>query len=145
MAPLKINLPAPSFVRLLVEALLPEIIPVIEKSPIPPKVNPAVFVIAPVIVNVFVPEAISVFILEAAATFIVPDKVAAAAPVINLIAPVLLIPVPLMVMASGIEVAPLISIAALAPTVVPRDPVEVPNASLFFICTVPAVMEVVPA
>ena len=127
--------------------LVPAIIPEIEKSPIPPNVNPAVLVIPPLIVKVFVPEAMSVLILDAAATVIVPDKVAAEAPVINLIAPVLLIPVPLTVMASGIVNvdAPLISIAALAPTNVPWDPDAVPNASLFFIWTVPAVIEVVPA
>ena len=116
--------------------LLPEIMPEIEKSPIPPNVNPALFAIAPLIVNVFVPEAMSVLILDAAATVIVPDNVAADAPVINLIAPVLLIPVPLIVMASGIAVAPLISNAALAAMEVNEDPVPavaLPNALLFCI------------
>ena len=79
------------------------------------------------------PEAISVLILDAAATVIVPDNVAADAPVINLIAPVLLIPVPFIVIASGIAVAPLISNAALAPIEVPSEPDKVPNALLFCI------------
>ena len=141
--PAKISLPPPSLVRLLVELLLPEIIPVIDTSPTPPNVNPALFAMFPVKVNV--PELISVFILEAAPVVIVPDKVAAEAPVTNLIAPVLLIPVPLIVMDSGIAVAPLISIAALDPTNVPCELVLVPNASFVFISTIPAVMDVVPA
>ena len=123
MVPLNNNLPAPSLVRLLVDVLDPVIIPVIEKSPIPPNVNPAVFVMPPLMVKVFVPEAMSVLILDAAATVIVPDKVAACAPLTNRMAPpVPDIPNPFIVIASGIVNAaevPLISIAALAPTNVP--------------------------
>ena len=119
MVPLNNNLPAPSFVIVLLAVLLPEIIPVIEKSPIPPNVNPAVFVIPPLIVNVFVPEVMSVLILDAAATVIVPDKVAAPEVLKILMAPALLAPKPLMEMASGIVMAPFISNVAADPIVVP--------------------------
>ena len=122
MVPLINNLPAPSLVIVLL-AVLPEIIPVIEKSPIPPNVNPAVFVIPPLIVRVFVPDVMSVLILDAAATVIVPHKVAACAPLTNLMAPpVPDIPNPFIVIASGMVNAaevPLISIAAPDPTNVP--------------------------
>jgi hypothetical protein len=92
---------------------------VIPPALVVPKLKFALAVIPPAMVKVFVPEVISVFILEAEATVIVPDNVAAANELLsNLIAPVLLTPVPLIVIASGIVKAddPLISIAAPVPT-----------------------------
>ena len=95
-----------------------------------------------------VPVAISVLILEAVATVMVPDKVAACAPLTNLMAPpVPDIPNPLIVIASGIVNAaevPLISKAAPDPTIVFVEPTA-PNALLFAICITPAVIDVVPA
>ena len=94
-----------------------------------------------------VPVAISVLILDAEATVIVPDKVAAFAPLTNLMAPpVPDIPNPFIVIASGIvnAVLPLISKAAPDPTIVFVEPTA-PNALLFAICITPAVIEVVPA
>ena len=117
-----------------------------------PKLKLALAVIPPAMVKVFVPDVISVFILEAEATVIVPDKVAAAAELLmNLIAPVLLAPVPLIEIASGIVSvdAALISNAALFPIVVVDNPeppaAELPKASAFVIWTIPDVIEVVPA
>ena len=101
----------------------------------------------PLIVKVLVPVAISVLILDEVATVIVPLIVAACAPLTNLIAPVLLSPVPLIVIVSGIDNAaevPLISKAAPVPTVVPTEPAA-PKALLFAICITPAVIDVVPA
>ena len=55
--------------------MVPVIAVEIETSPTPPNVKPALFVIPPLIVKVFVPETISVLILEAALVVIKPDKV----------------------------------------------------------------------
>ena len=113
-----------------------------------PKVNPGSFEMPPVIVNVLVPPVISVLILEAEATVMVPDRVAACAPLTNLMAPpVPDIPNPFIVIASGIVNAaevPLISKAAPDPTIVFAEP-TVPNALLFAIWMTPAVIDVVPA
>ena len=61
-------------------------------------------------------------------------------------APVLLNPVPLIVIDSGIDnaVEPLISKAALLPLIV-VTPVVDPNDVLFWICITPYVIEVAPA
>ena len=76
----------------------------------------------------------------------VPDNVAAAAEVLrNLIAPVLLTPVPFIVIGSGIVnvVAALTSIAVPVAILVPCD--ASPNAAALEICTTPVVIEVAPA
>ena len=85
----------------------------------------------------------STFILEFPVKLMVPLK--ALVPKIFLIAPVLLKPVPLMVMPSGIESEPpLISKAALELAIIVPD-VVAPNAALFWACTTPTVIDVVPA
>ena len=137
MAELKINLPFPdpSFIIILLLASDPLMGPdtVIPPLLLIPNVNPAVLVIPFVlIVNVLVPVVASVLILDAEATVIVPVNVAAFEVLTNLMAPSLLIPIPLMVIGSGILSAadtPLSCNAAPATTVV--APVVVPKALLF--------------
>ena len=99
------------------------------------------------IVKVLVPELTSVLILEAVATVIVPVNVAAFAPLTSLIAPASFIPVPFIVIASGIDIAdpPLISMTVPLAIIVPCEFVLVPNAPPLVICTTPVVIEVVPA
>ena len=151
MTPLNNNLPAdPSLIILLFDASDPLIIPDTAIFPVlvVPKVIPAVFVIPPVIVKVLVPELTSVLILVALAAVIVPDNVGVEVDVLsNLMAPVLLTPVPFNVIASGIVIAvvALISIAVPSTIVVPCELAKVPNASVLLNCTTPAVIEVVPA
>ena len=85
-------------------------------------------------------------ILDSLAVVMVPDNVAAEVEVLrNLIAPVLLTPVPLIVIGSGIvsAEAALISIAVPVATLVPCD--ASPNAAALEICTTPVVIEVAPA
>ena len=120
-------------------ALVTEIFPVLDV----PNVSPPVFVIAPVpIVKALV--AASLFILDAVATVIAPDKVAAPEPLINLITPgVAAIPVPLIVIASPILIAPLISNAA--PVVIVVAPVVLPKAVAFVACSTPVLIVVIPA
>ena len=103
MAP-NINLPepVPSLVRLLNEVLVPLIadVTVIPPEPFTPKVIP------PVLVKPAVPNvnklAPSLFILDAVAVVIIPDKVVAPLVLGTHITPLLPIPVPLIVMYSGI-------------------------------------------
>ena len=143
MAELKINLPAPdpSLIKLLVEALAPlmALVTLIDPALVTPKVNPGVLVMPIVlIVKVFVPVVASVLILEAVCTVKPPVKVAAADVPTNLMAPPLLIPVPLILKGSAMvkAVAPLISRAAPL-DIIFVDAVAAPNASLFWVLKTP--------
>ena len=115
-----------------------------------PNVKPLVLVIPPVlIVKALVVELL--LILEAAVTFITPEIVAAPEPSIILMAPFCVDnsenPNPLILIVSGIVMAPFISNAAPSFTVVVEVPVpagELPNALAFVTCKTPALIVVNP-
>ena len=122
-----INLPAPSLFKLLVDVLIPEITPVIDTFPAPPKVKPAVLETPPLMVNVPVPEATSVLIRAVEVVVVIaPDKVVDPLVLGIQIAP-LPTPSPVIVNGSVIERAPTIFKAAPELTVV--EPAAVPNAA----------------
>ena len=145
MLPLTYKVPVLSLVKIPLPAIIPLIYMLV------PEATPAFNVLiskerdVPVLVNDKVPA--STFILALLVKLMVP--LIALVPKIFLMAPVLLNPVPLMVIPSGIERdPPLISKAAPLATIVLDDPVpnvKLPNASLFCICTTPVVIDVVPA
>ena len=137
LAELKINLPAPSLIKL----LAPLITLLIVTSPTPPNVNPVVFATPPLMVNVPVPEAISVLILEAAVVVITPDKVVAPLVLGIHMAP-LPTPVPLKENGSATVSVPTMFTAAPELTVV--DPAAVPKAAAFLTLIAPLLTVVKP-
>ena len=123
----------------------PVIIPVIARLPRPPTFKPPLFVTPPVLIVKVVET--SILILDA--VLIVTRPVILFAPIAFLIAPVELIPVPFIIIDSGI-IKPSIRSLMAAPLamVVELDPVPavaLPNASLLLIITTPALIDVAPA
>ena len=141
MVLLKNNLPVPSFVRLLVDVLVPFITFVIVTSPVPPKINPPVLVIIPLMVKVLVPELISVFILEEVAVVMAPDKVVAPFVLGIHMAP-LPTPVPFKVNGSVTASAPIILTAAPLFTIVAA--LALPKAAAFLTLMAPLFTVVTP-
>ena len=135
-----INLPAPNPSFAIPPVPLNKLETVMPPSLALPKVKLTLSVMPPEKVKVLAAVVLSVLILDAVGTVIAPAKVAAAALLNNLIAPLApLYPNPLMVINSGMvkAVAPLISRAALLPIVVldkPEPPDEaLPKASALVI------------
>ena len=137
-----INLPAPSLFKLLVDVLLPEITPVINTFPAPPKVKPAVLETPPLIVKVPFPEATSVFIRAVEVVVVItPDKVVDPLVLGIQIAP-LPTPDPVIVNGSVIVRAPIIFKAAPSLTVVAA--LALPNAAALLTLITPLLTVVKP-